>query len=278
MSSPIAITRTKIEADGEHREDDLAAFLGGVGQEQSEASIVRVTIPHAEVVRDTCALDRVVAGGRRARARASGAGSRSLAQLRAGRVERAPAEQRRGRGPRLGLAGPALGARLGAERDELGEVVHRLDAAGRRDPDEPVGVEVVAEQERRVGVGRREEPRPAVVEQVALVDRLHPERERRLAERPRRRATVSRSPAGRSDSAQSGLSAAASAARVSQTSASAVEEVANGLDRPVDLLVAVRERDEHALELGRRQVDAARRAGAGRAPRTARCRERTASS
>src|SRR6478736_4056308 len=70
-------------------------------------------------------------------------------------------------------------------------------------------------------------------------------------------ATVSRSSAGRSDSPQSGLSAAASAARISQTPASAVEEVANGLDRPVDLVVAVRERDEHALELGRRHVDAA---------------------
>src|SRR6478736_1534588 len=70
-------------------------------------------------------------------------------------------------------------------------------------------------------------------------------------------ATVSRSSAGRSDSPQSGLSAAASAARISQMSASAVEEVANGLDRPVDLVVAVRERDEHALELGRCHVDAA---------------------
>src|SRR6478735_2487318 len=68
--------------------------------------------------------------------------------------------------------------------------------------------------------------------------------------------TVSRSSAGRSDSPQSGLSAAASAASTSQTSVSAVEEVANGLDRPVDLVVAVRERDEHALELGRCHVDA----------------------
>src|SRR4051794_16983882 len=69
--------------------------------------------------------------------------------------------------------------------------------------------------------------------------------------------TVSRSPAGRSDSPQSGLCATASAASTSQTSVSAVEEVANGLDRPVDLVVAVRERDEHALELGRCHVEAA---------------------
>jgi hypothetical protein len=38
-----------------------------------------------------------------------------------------------------------------------------------------VRVEVVAEQERRVVVGRREEPRRAVVQQVALVDRLEAE-------------------------------------------------------------------------------------------------------
>jgi hypothetical protein len=46
-----------------------------------------------------------------------------------------------------------------------------------------VRVEVVAEQERRVGVRGREQPRPAVVEQVALVDRLQAERVALLAER-----------------------------------------------------------------------------------------------
>jgi hypothetical protein len=45
-----------------------------------------------------------------------------------------------------------------------------------------VGVEVVPEQERGVGVGGREQPRPAVVEEVALVDRLEPERVALLAE------------------------------------------------------------------------------------------------
>jgi hypothetical protein len=46
-----------------------------------------------------------------------------------------------------------------------------------------VRVEVVAEQNRRVGVDGGEEPRPAEVEQVALVDRLEAEREARLRER-----------------------------------------------------------------------------------------------
>jgi hypothetical protein len=46
-----------------------------------------------------------------------------------------------------------------------------------------VRVEVVAEEERRVAVGRREQARSAVVEQVALVDRLEPERVALLGQR-----------------------------------------------------------------------------------------------
>jgi hypothetical protein len=46
-----------------------------------------------------------------------------------------------------------------------------------------VRVEVVAQQQGRVGVGRGEEPRPAIVEEVALVDRLEPQRVALLAER-----------------------------------------------------------------------------------------------
>jgi hypothetical protein len=46
-----------------------------------------------------------------------------------------------------------------------------------------VSVEVVPEQERRVRVGGREQPRLPVVEEVALVDRLEPEGVALLAER-----------------------------------------------------------------------------------------------
>jgi hypothetical protein len=46
-----------------------------------------------------------------------------------------------------------------------------------------MGVEIVAEQERRVGIGGREQPRLPVVEEVALVDRLEPEGVALLAER-----------------------------------------------------------------------------------------------
>src|SRR6476620_6803129 len=52
-------------------------------------------------------------------------------------------------------------------------------------------------------------------------------------------------------------SAIASRAIVAQSSA-AVVELTDNLDRPVDLLVAVREREKHRLELRRRDVDAVR--------------------
>src|SRR5215471_16046030 len=64
-----------------------------------------------------------------------------------------------------------------------------------------------------------------------------------------------RSAYGRSAASQSVLSRAASSAITSQSSVT--EELANYLHRSVDLLVAVRERDEHRLELGRCDVDPA---------------------
>jgi hypothetical protein len=95
----------------------------------------------------------------------------------------AASERRRGRRPGLAVPGQPVGAELGAEGDQRRQVADRLDRAGPRDPNETVRVEVVAEQERRVRVGRREQTRPAVVEQVALVDRLEPERVALFGER-----------------------------------------------------------------------------------------------
>jgi hypothetical protein len=43
---------------------------------------------------------------------------------------------------------------VGDQRRQVGD---RLDRPGLRDADEPVGIEVVAEQERGVVVGRREQ-------------------------------------------------------------------------------------------------------------------------
>src|SRR6185436_20939468 len=73
---------------------------------------------------------------------------------------------------------------------------------------------------------------------------------------PRREKTGSRSCSsrGRSARVQRELSCPASEAIVSQRSA---VELGNGLNRAVDLLVAVGERDEHCLELARRDVDPA---------------------
>jgi hypothetical protein len=94
----------------------------------------------------------------------------------------APAEGRRGRGPGLAVAGETVCQERGAHRDQRRKIGDRLDRPHLRHPDKTVRVEIVAEQEGGVGVGWVEEPRPAVVEEVALVDRLQPERVALLAE------------------------------------------------------------------------------------------------
>jgi hypothetical protein len=96
---------------------------------------------------------------------------------------RACAEGCRGRGPGLTVARQAIRPQLGTVRDQRGQVGDGLDRPGLRDADEAVRVEVVAEEERRVVVGGREQARAAVVEQIALVDRLQPERVPLLTER-----------------------------------------------------------------------------------------------
>src|SRR5258708_2383134 len=63
-------------------------------------------------------------------------------------------DERGGRSPRRPVAVDAAGAQLGAERDQLGQVRDGLDLAQRGDADEPVRVEVVAEQQRVVPVWR----------------------------------------------------------------------------------------------------------------------------
>jgi hypothetical protein len=95
----------------------------------------------------------------------------------------ARAESGRRRGPGLAVAAQAVGSQLGAVGDQRSQVGDGFDRPRLRDPDEAVRVEVVAEQERGVVVGRRKQARAAVVEQVALVDRLQPERVPLLAER-----------------------------------------------------------------------------------------------
>ena len=121
--------------------------------------------------------------GRAARAVRGSRASRSAARASSSPPRPSSADGRR---PGRAVAVEAVGACLGAEREQLGEVRDGGERAGLGDPDEPVGEQRVTEQERDVAVGRREEPRPAVVEQVALVDRLDA-----------RARTARRRPAGR---------------------------------------------------------------------------------
>jgi len=81
---------------------------------------------------------------------------------------------------------------LRAEGDQRRQVGDRLDGPRLGDPDQSVGVEIVPEQERGVGVGRGEQPRLPVVEEVALVDRLEAEGVALLAERREDRFELAR--------------------------------------------------------------------------------------
>src|SRR5437867_13335000 len=69
------------------------------------------------------------------------------------------------------------------KRDQLGEVADRVDGSDLLDAHEPVCIEVVPEEQRGVQVLGGEQPRAAVVQEVALVDSLDPERVPRFAER-----------------------------------------------------------------------------------------------
>ena len=95
----------------------------------------------------------------------------------------APAHGRRGRRPRIAVAGQAVGPQPGAERDQRREVGDGLDRPRLGHAHQPVGVEVITEKEPGVGVGGREQPWPSVVEEVALIDRLQAERVMLLPER-----------------------------------------------------------------------------------------------
>ena len=122
---------------------------------------------HGEIV-PRAALGRV-------RRDASARGARAPA--RSPRPAGSPPSDARRLDPGLALAVLARRAQRGAARDQLGHRRDRLDAARVGDPHEAVGVEVVAEQHALALLARREEPRPAVVDEVGLVDRLEPERE-----------------------------------------------------------------------------------------------------
>jgi hypothetical protein len=94
-----------------------------------------------------------------------------------------PPEQGDRRRPGLPVPGPALGAQVGTEGEELGELGHHTHVFLRRHPHEPVCVEIVTEEDAGVAVCRGEEPRLSVMQEVALVNRLDAERKSFVGER-----------------------------------------------------------------------------------------------
>ena len=108
-------------------------------------------------------VDRLVAGRLAGNAiEQRGIGVKS--ERRPGVVQCATTEERRGRRPELSVTVRVLRPQLAAERDELREIGDGGDVVQRRDTSDAVRVEIVAEQERRVVVGRGEQARPAVVD------------------------------------------------------------------------------------------------------------------
>src|SRR3954452_15317508 len=78
---------------------------------------------------------------------------------------------------RLGELRAALGMRLRAERDDVGELGDGLEVAERRQPREPERVEVVAGEQDEVGIVVAQEAPGAVVQEIAFTDRLYDERD-----------------------------------------------------------------------------------------------------
>ena len=157
-----------------------------------------------------------------------------------------PSPRRSRSRPRASPSPGAPSARgLRAARDQLGELADRLDVAELRDPHEPVRVEVVAEQSATSGPARakRRGRRSA---------RGSPRRSSRARARTARRRAARRPALARLR-----RSASPRAGSRARPRAIVCQRHRNGLHRPVDLLVAVRERDEHRLELRRGDVDAA---------------------
>lgn len=82
----------------------------------------------------------------------------ALTQCAARKIEPSCSEGRSGSGPSGTVAVTPVGARLRAQRDQLGEVRNCGDVARLRNTNEAVRIQVVAEQERGVPIVRCEEP------------------------------------------------------------------------------------------------------------------------
>jgi hypothetical protein len=100
-------------------------------------------------------------------------------------------EKRDRRGPRRTVPRLPLRAQMSAQGQELGQVGDHADLSFLGDPHETVSVEIVAEKDARVPVGRREQASAPVVEQITLVDGLDAEREASIRERREDRKLLS---------------------------------------------------------------------------------------
>jgi hypothetical protein len=177
------------QADDQHHEDHVAALLGGRLLRREDEREGKVGHQGAILidplrVQGECACSRALTGhlfGQREQL----LGIAGFSEREPGILEAAVGrpEQRDGCRPRCAVLHSLLGLELRAQREELSQVGDDVHLTDRSDADEAVRVEVVAEQDRGVAVGGREEPRTPVVEKVALVDRFEPDREALRAER-----------------------------------------------------------------------------------------------
>jgi hypothetical protein len=91
-------------------------------------------------------------------------------------IRRAPADRGHAGLPhRLGQLVALVGARLSAERDDVGELAGGLEVAERSQARQPQRVEPIARQQRQIGLDPIEQAGLAVVQQLALPDRLDDE-------------------------------------------------------------------------------------------------------
>ena len=180
---------------------------------------------------------------------------------------------RHARRPRRGRV--ALGVRLGAARDHVGEHGDRVEVAELRQPRQPERVEPVAGQQREVGILRPQRRGPR--RSAAGSPRGSPRRSSAYCAAPRRVAPCRRScdrgrerppsarrrpqpqaAAPRRASGRHALRAGRPAVSSSAPHAISANAAAAASRVRVDVLARVGERREPRLELRRRRVDAAR--------------------
>jgi hypothetical protein len=80
---------------------------------------------------------------------------------------------------------------MSAQGQQLGEVGDHADVPFLGDPHETVSVEIVAQEDARIPVGRGKQAGASVVEQITLVDRFDAEREASIRERREDRKVLS---------------------------------------------------------------------------------------